>query len=381
MVRGSRKVTDSRSESIVVRRTYVKVLFDGYWWVEGPAANRTVLREFITEWHDSFPDDEIAIAVPKKNFAAARAEISPDIRVHRLRLWPHALATVVELSLLARRGFDVVISHNYSALHKNSVVVIQDLLFEEHPEWFSRPERVYFWPMSRLAATARQVLTSTKTEARRIERLHPNLKVHPIGLAVSNDLLTATPVRPGEVKSTGEFALSVGRLNARKNLQRALDGSLQSGRISPHTPMYVVGSGSASSVGAKLSSSVLEGVRSGAIVFLGRVTDGELRWLYENTRVTIYMSLDEGFGLPPIEAAQFGSPVLVSDIDVFHETVGQVAVFAAPMDVDAIAENISLAWDDTFEARSHRVSRMAELHSWKESVSKLRMHAEQYSAD
>lgn len=55
---------------------------------------------------------------------------------------------------------------------------------------------------------------------------------------------------------------------------------------------------------------------------IGYVSDEELMVLYRHASVFVYPSLYEGFGIPPLEAMMCGCPVVVSDIEVFHEVYG-----------------------------------------------------------
>jgi glycosyltransferase involved in cell wall biosynthesis len=61
--------------------------------------------------------------------------------------------------------------------------------------------------------------------------------------------------------------------------------------------------------------------------FLPAVTDEELVSLYVNAAALVYPSRMEGFGLPPAEAMLHGTPVIVSDIPVFHEILGDAPLF------------------------------------------------------
>ena len=69
--------------------------------------------------------------------------------------------------------------------------------------------------------------------------------------------------------------------------------------------------------------------------FLPRVTDAELAGLYQGAAALVYPSLTEGFGLPPLEAMAQGTPVMVSDIEVFHETLGDAAIYVRLGDAES----------------------------------------------
>jgi glycosyltransferase involved in cell wall biosynthesis len=132
--------------------------------------------------------------------------------------------------------------------------------------------------------------------------------------------------------------LVVGWLNMRKNLDTVLHAALRAEVVTPRAPVVVVGEPDGR--GADLSAEVEAGVRSGAIRFLGYVSDEQLAWLYAGARAFVFVSLDEGFGIPMLEALHFGAPVVASDIPVFREILGDRATFVPPLDVGAVAAAI-----------------------------------------
>lgn len=349
----------------------MRILFDAFWWVNGPGANRTVMREMILGWHREFPEDELILALRSGDLD--QADDLPDgVATVTTRLWPQMVANGVELPRLARRvKADVVVAHNYAPMTGPSVVFVHDLLFLEHWDWFTTAERAYFTPMSWTQRRATVIATSSKTEADRMERLVPALKpVHPVGLAVATELANSASTRPTDTPD-GPFSLIVGRLNVRKNLEKAITAAGQAKQVSPDQPLLIVGDSAHSGRSLGLPDSIKPLVDEGSVRFLGRISDGELRWLYEHCALTMYLSLDEGFGLPPVEAASFGSPLLVSDIPLFHETVGGVARFADPNNVAEIASAI----DDTFDPLRSTAVRAREAvaaYTWEHTVHELR---------
>ncbi|WP_320479591.1 glycosyltransferase [Frigoribacterium sp. CFBP9030] len=265
----------------------------------------------------------------------------------------------------------MTIAHNFAPLVGPSVVFVHDLLFEDHPEWFSASERAYFALMPLTLGFADVVVTSTAVESRRIERLHPGLApVGTIGLAVPRNLAAAESRRPDEDLRPGGFVLCVGRLNARKNLETVIRGVALSNSVDADAPLVVVGSAEHSGAGSDLSDDFRALRDAGHLRFLGRVDDEGLKWLYENARVTVYLSRDEGFGLPPIEATAFGSPVIVSDIPVLHETLGDSAQFVDPSDAVELAAALDELDGDPGRPKSS--GSMGVRHSWADTTERLR---------
>ena len=80
----------------------------------------------------------------------------------------------------------------------------------------------------------------------------------------------------------------------------------------------------------------------------------------------VYISLYEGFGLPPLEAMACGTPVLTSNVTSLPEVVGDAALMVDPYDVDAIAEGIKrLIEDDNLRRElSQKGLARAKLFSW-----------------
>lgn len=72
------------------------------------------------------------------------------------------------------------------------------------------------------------------------------------------------------------------------------------------------------------------------VMHLGYVTDEQLALLYAGARAAVFPSFEEGFGFGALEAAFVGTPVIVSDIPCFRETLGKAALYIDPMDPTAM---------------------------------------------
>jgi glycosyltransferase involved in cell wall biosynthesis len=72
------------------------------------------------------------------------------------------------------------------------------------------------------------------------------------------------------------------------------------------------------------------------IVLTGYVPDDDLAPLYSGATAFVYMSLYEGFGLPPLEAMQCGVPVITSNTSSLPEVVGDAGIMLDPQDIDGL---------------------------------------------
>jgi glycosyltransferase involved in cell wall biosynthesis len=323
----------------------VKIVFDAFWWVNGPPSQRRILREIVMTWAERYPADELTVVTRKKHAPDRPDDLPPGVKAVNSGLYPQAFLARWAVPRQARRlKADAVITHNFAPRYAGtSAIFLHDVLFSTNPEWFERKERAYFALMPRWAKSADIVFTSSASEAHRIETVtrHPN--VRPVGIGLSTELLEGTDedIPPG--LSSGRFILTVGRLNARKNLGNAIVGALHSGRVSPEFPVVVAGA--ANGLGEELPAAVQEAVSVGSVVFLGHVSDAALRWLYRNCALFVFMSLGEGFGMPPMEALASGARVLVSDLPVMRENVGEFGYYSSPTDVAQIARDIGASLD------------------------------------
>ncbi len=109
-------------------------------------------------------------------------------------------------------------------------------------------------------------------------------------------------------------------------------------------------------------------------VLTGFVPDEALARLYSAATVVVCPSLAEGFGLPPVEAAACGAPVLLSDLPAHRETLGAGAIYFPPTDTAALVGQLEHLLGDA-ELRSSLAARGREQVgrlSWDASAERLR---------
>jgi glycosyltransferase involved in cell wall biosynthesis len=318
----------------------LKILLDGYWLSSGPPSGHGLIRAIVDNWALHFPDDEVSVLVPTSKVPAADAT-SAGTKILTTRLRLHPLINWFGLWWADRRHgpFDLVLSQNFSTPSGRSAVFIHDVLFQSNAEWFTWKERLYFHLMTLSAPWSNLVLTSSDTERARILKHNPRLKrvvATGLGLPRRQERISPTDIVDGLIP--GRFVLSVGRLNVRKNLTRTIEGAVASGTLSATEPLVVVGETSGRSARRTIALSAAES--RGEVVYLGFVSDADLQWLLSNCCLMVFLSLDEGYGLPPLEAAAAGARVLVSDIPVMREVMGASATYVDPLDVPAISRAI-----------------------------------------
>jgi glycosyltransferase involved in cell wall biosynthesis len=101
-------------------------------------------------------------------------------------------------------------------------------------------------------------------------------------------------------------------------------------------------------------------------IYTGYVADEDLSALYSGATAFIFPSLFEGFGLPPLEAMQCGTPVIASNTTSLPEVVGDAGISIDPLDEDAICQAmLALATDrDLAQTLSQKGLERAKNFSW-----------------
>lgn len=164
------------------------------------------------------------------------------------------------------------------------------------------------------------------------------------------------------------FTLST--LEPRKNLERFLHAFA---KLRENPSFHDIGLAVGGGKGWK-ESTIFETVKSLGledwVAFLGYVPDEALPTLFAGAEATICASIDEGFGIPVLEAMMYGSPVLSSDRGALREVGGEAAVYFDPMDPDGMAKVIG-----DFLSGKHDRARMvavgferSKLFSWEDSA-------------
>lgn len=132
----------------------------------------------------------------------------------------------------------------------------------------------------------------------------------------------------------GEFFLYVGGLENRKNILVMLRGFRKFlFESNTHYCLKIVGSL------AGACAEVLDELKAHPDIFLlsGPISDDQLAELYQQANALLFPSLEEGFGLPLVEAMALRCPAIVSDIPVFREIAKDAAMYFSPSSEDELS--------------------------------------------
>jgi len=249
-------------------------------------------------------------------------------------------------------AIDVLHATNFVAPPSRAptVLSVYDLGFLHHPEWAgpgtSRFGRLIERAVQR-GAVVHTLSSSVAAEiAARFELPSERLVVIPPGV----DPVAGDASRGHRLAGTNPYVLALGTIEPRKNLPRLVEAFDRVAAEVPELRLVVVGP---DGWGLDAYDAAVRRARAaGRIVRLGYVTPGERADLTAGATALAYPSLDEGFGLPPLEAMTLGVPVVASDAAVLRDVLGDAALLVEPTDVGALGAALhQVVTDDALRSR------------------------------
>ena len=244
-----------------------------------------------------------------------------------------------------------------------SVVTLHDLNFYLHPKWFTRSFRLAYalCAVPGVKASQRVVTISKYVREQAEKHFHlppPQLKT------IYNGVKTLHPISI-PLQAGPKYLLCVGSLQPHKNLARMIKAYLLIKEEHPDLELHIVGRPQPRFAEDKELSSFLA---SPGVKLLGYLSEDDLASAYARAAVFCYPSLEEGFGLPVLEAMSLGSLVLTSNLSCLPEISGPSAEIVDPHSVDAIAAGLRrlLALSGSERAdRIHEGKHWAAKFSWR----------------
>jgi glycosyltransferase involved in cell wall biosynthesis len=155
--------------------------------------------------------------------------------------------------------------------------------------------------------------------------------------------------------------LFVGSLSPRKNVTGLLQAWRRISSEFPDIWLVMAGSGGAN------FPALLHGAESERVEFCGYVPEADLPGLYAGAMLLVLPSLQEGFGLPILEAMACGTPVLASDGGALPETMGNAGMIFALSDPGGLTDAMTiLLRNPDLRAELRRAGQEhASKHSWE----------------
>lgn len=251
------------------------------------------------------------------------------------------------------RGVDVVHGTNFVVPPGPwpRVVTVHDCSPLTHPERVSPVVRLFVPVLRRAVAGGAWVHTPSAYVAGQVAELLGTGRVRAIPHG-------APPVRSGPPPEPAErpaamaalggrpYVLAVGTLEPRKNLVRLVDAFGRVAGSRPDLGLVLAGPPGADAPAVGSAVAALPAAVRSRVAVTGWVDDDTREWLLAGAALFAYPSLDEGFGLPLLEAFAAGVPVLAADAGSLPEVAAGAAALADPLDTDGLADALARLLDD-----------------------------------
>ncbi|MBO0714150.1 MAG: glycosyltransferase family 4 protein [Acidimicrobiales bacterium] len=322
--------------------------------------------------------------ITRKNDAERFRSLAPEAMVRAAAPGARPARLAWEQTRLPRvlRGLDVEVHHSphYTmpeASHLARVVTVHDLTFFDHPEWHEPTKAVFFRRAIRVAARhADTIVCVSETTAARLRALCP-----PKGrLEVVRHGVDQTRFRPTEEEGGADrralaeigveppYVAFVGTIEPRKDLPTLIRAFDRMCGAHPSLRLVVAGG---RGWGLRPVDQALERARfRDRIVQTGYLDEERKPALLRQAAAVAYPSLEEGFGMPVLEALACGSPLVTTTGSAMEELAEGAAVLVAPGDVDGLAGALDMVVraDAGLPARRVRGLAVAARHTWAEAA-------------
>ncbi|MES2427336.1 MAG: glycosyltransferase family 1 protein [Bacteroidota bacterium] len=287
------------------------------------------------------------------------------------------------------RGCDIVFcTDNFVPLIHlgyKTIPVFHDAFFFETPQNYGR---LWLWLYNKTAVPAAKrspfVITPSAWSKKQIAHYtsianHKLMVVYegPKTLNYNGGIKEADPILKQFSIVKGTYILHVGSMFKRKNIPMLIRAFAQV-KTSGHPQLKLVLAGPASSPAVDndhqpIKAAIAETDLQNDIILTGYLDDATLGLLYNNALMYVFPSVNEGFGIPVLEAFNHNLPVLVANNTCLPEIGGDAVIQFDPYSIDDINSKIKMVLDDKM-LRNDMISKGVErlkLFSWHNTALQL----------
>ena len=216
---------------------------------------------------------------------------------------------------------------------------IHDIVFLDVPEltgFIGRLARKFFY--QRAVNLSKTVFTVSEfSKSRILEKLNCKKPVDVVYNSFPSYLANKNETPPQKTNSI----LFVGNIKKHKGLKTLLDAFEKACGKGLKSKLVIVGNKDNFRTGDEETVKRLETFSEDKVQFTGKISNENLKELYESSLALVQPSLYEGFGIPPLEAMVCGTPAIISDIPVFKEIYsGFPVVFFKTGDSQELCEKL-----------------------------------------
>jgi glycosyltransferase involved in cell wall biosynthesis len=208
----------------------------------------------------------------------------------------------------------------------------------QNPLIYQFKHKVFEYLLANQVFNSEAIITPTITVKNQLKKLYGEKlesKIYPLYEGFNYELVDAVPTSQTLVE--GDFFLYVGNFYPHKNVDKLIEAF-----SSIKEDIKLIFFGPNDFFSKKIKDNICKRKLEKKIIFFHNYRLSDLAFFYNNAKALIHPSLSEGFGLPIVEAINFGLPIIASDIPVFREILGNKGYFFNPESSEEIKNKINL---------------------------------------
>ncbi|MFL5772392.1 MAG: glycosyltransferase, partial [Flavisolibacter sp.] len=143
----------------------MRIAIDAKQYFNGPISTRTILQNLLPKLFELYNENEWLVFFDKKDQHLGSPFQQQNIRIIYVPTLTNMFSNLFILpQQIAKLKPDVTLFMMFTPLFRKSrtAVFIHDVLFREYPQYFTRTEKLYFWPISRLTPKADRIICTSE---------------------------------------------------------------------------------------------------------------------------------------------------------------------------------------------------------------------------
>ena len=320
-----------------------------------------VAVEIIKELDKLVKPGEVEIVAPVTKFTIEGLKNIPIIRIGKgnAHIWEQ---TVLYHYLKKNNRYGINFLNTHPFL-KPDISYIHDVLFDAFPDLYNtrygKFQKIYTDLMIKSAVKrANNIITVSNFSKKEIIKYYgKNIKKinviydgwqHMERISIDEKIFDKI-----DKITKGEYLLAASGITPQKNFKWIVDNA----KINKNQN-YVI-------IGDKEKSTQDEMIESENLLFVGRVTDGEMKALMHYCKAFIHPAIYEGFGMTPLEAVGSGcKKIVLANTSCLPEIYGKYAYYIDP-------DNSNVLIDDILNQYDINMTGLLEKYSWEDSAQRL----------
>lgn len=250
---------------------------------------------------------------------------------------------------------------------EKSILTIHDLIPLQDIRYFNNSKNelmaklIYKFSIYTSVVKAKSIITTTSENKANIHKLLrvPFIKIEIIPMGVSESLFG--------VNRSKNYFLYHGGIAKRKNIGNLIEAFAIYSNSNSKTKLYITGDNKMEITNLKNKAKRLGIDKS--IKFVGKVSDNNIEKLVRYSKVVVYPTLCEGFGMPVLEAMAASKPVVASDLKNIRYFAKNIPYYVDPTKANSIAQGMFEA-SNTNRDRLNRGMEIAKNYTWSNVLDK-----------